>query len=274
MLPYPDRLSAPVRIRPPSGSPPAGIPVVVEPLSAVVTTGIYCRPGCAGRPHPGNVRTYALAAAAEADGFRACLRCRPYRSSQPLSWTGPEVVCRAVQLITDGALDGRTEDQLAAGWACRAAICAVCSRRSWAHPRRAGPVPPGPLRPPPPRRHRPGHRGRGVRSRVRQRAPAQPGLSRDVFRAAPGELRARRRTTDRLVADGGLALRLPYEGALDGTALLGYFRARAIPGVEHVEGDTYRRTVVVDGDPGVLELMPGGPGAPAVAGPPAALGGA
>jgi AraC family transcriptional regulator of adaptative response / DNA-3-methyladenine glycosylase II len=81
----------------------------------------------------------------------------------------------------------------------------------------------------------------------------------DIFRATPTELRARRRVTDRLVADGGLALRLPYRGRLDWPALLGYFRARAIPGVEHVEGDTYRRTVVVDGDPGVLELQPGGP---------------
>ncbi len=72
-------------------------------------------------------------------------------------------------------------------------------------------------------------------------------------------MRARRRVADRLVADGGLALRLPYDGPLDWDALLAYFAARAIPGVEHVDGDTYRRTVVVDGDPGVLELQPGGP---------------
>jgi AraC family transcriptional regulator of adaptative response / DNA-3-methyladenine glycosylase II len=91
-----------------------GISGCVQSISAVVTTGIYCRPGCAGRPHPGNVKEYSLAAAAEADGFRACLRCRPYRAAQPVSWTGPELVCRAVQLITDGALDGHTEDQLAA----------------------------------------------------------------------------------------------------------------------------------------------------------------
>ena len=37
-----------------------------------------------------------------------------------------------------------------------------------------------------------------------------------------------------------------------------YFAARAIPGVEHVSGSTYRRTIVLDGDPGVLELSPGG----------------
>jgi 3-methyladenine DNA glycosylase/8-oxoguanine DNA glycosylase len=41
--------------------------------------------------------------------------------------------------------------------------------------------------------------------------------------------------------------------------MLGYFAARAIAGVEHVSEGSYRRTVVIDGDPGVLELSRGGP---------------
>ena len=45
--------------------------------TSVVTTGIYCRPSCAGRPHRKNVRFHPTAAAAEAAGFRACKRCRP-----------------------------------------------------------------------------------------------------------------------------------------------------------------------------------------------------
>src|ERR1700761_2346326 len=61
-------------------------------------------------------------------------------------------------------------------------------------------------------------------------------------------------------ADGGLVLRLGYEGRLDWSAMLGYLQARAIRGVEHVDGSTYRRTVTIDGDPGVLELSPGAPG--------------
>jgi AraC family transcriptional regulator, regulatory protein of adaptative response / DNA-3-methyladenine glycosylase II len=86
----------------------------MDSFSAVVTTGIYCRPDCGGRPLPEHVRRFELAAAAEAAGFRACLRCRPYRTAQPVSWTGPELVCRAVQLILAGALDGGTETQLGA----------------------------------------------------------------------------------------------------------------------------------------------------------------
>jgi AraC family transcriptional regulator of adaptative response / DNA-3-methyladenine glycosylase II len=79
-----------------------------------------------------------------------------------------------------------------------------------------------------------------------------------IFRAPPRSLRARRRKADRLVADGGLPLRLPFRGPLDWDALLSYLDVRAIPGVEHVSGETYRRTIVVAGDSGVLELAPGG----------------
>jgi AraC family transcriptional regulator of adaptative response / DNA-3-methyladenine glycosylase II len=81
---------------------------------------------------------------------------------------------------------------------------------------------------------------------------------RDVFGESPRALRTRRRKADRLVADGGLLLRLPFCGRLDWQAMLAYLAARAIPGVEHVVGNTYRRTIVSGGDPGVLELAPGG----------------
>ncbi|MPZ71465.1 MAG: 3-methyladenine DNA glycosylase 2, partial [Actinobacteria bacterium] len=81
----------------------------------------------------------------------------------------------------------------------------------------------------------------------------------EIFRGTPRELRARRRRSDRLAADGGLALRLPLSAPLDWDAALAYFGPRLIAGVEAIEGDVYRRTIVVDGDPGVLELSPGGP---------------
>ncbi|HUS25494.1 MAG TPA: bifunctional DNA-binding transcriptional regulator/O6-methylguanine-DNA methyltransferase Ada [Candidatus Binatia bacterium] len=47
-------------------------------LYGVVTTGVYCRPSCPSRlPLRKNVRFYADAAQARADGLRACKRCRP-----------------------------------------------------------------------------------------------------------------------------------------------------------------------------------------------------
>jgi AraC family transcriptional regulator of adaptative response / DNA-3-methyladenine glycosylase II len=60
------------------------------------------------------VRTFELAASAEAAGFRACLRCRPYRVAGPIASGAPELICRAVQLIIDGVLDTGTEASLGA----------------------------------------------------------------------------------------------------------------------------------------------------------------
>jgi len=45
---------------------------------SVKTTGVYCRPSCAGRPaRPENVAFHAVAADAERAGFRPCRRCKP-----------------------------------------------------------------------------------------------------------------------------------------------------------------------------------------------------
>jgi AraC family transcriptional regulator of adaptative response / DNA-3-methyladenine glycosylase II len=82
----------------------------------------------------------------------------------------------------------------------------------------------------------------------------------EVFRASPTELRARRRRADRLAADGGLALRLPVLPGYDWDAVRAFLAVRAIPGVEAVHGDTYRRTITVGGAPGLLEVSPGGAG--------------
>jgi AraC family transcriptional regulator of adaptative response / DNA-3-methyladenine glycosylase II len=231
----------------------------MEALSAVVTTGIYCRRGCSARPRPDNVRRFTLAAAAEAAGYRACLRCRPYRSPQPVEWAGPELVCRAVQLILDGVLDSGSEVDLGA----RLGVSARHLRRLFMT--HLG-VTPDQLA-----RSRRAHFARRLLDdtdlaitdvafasgfgSVRQLNRA----SQEIFRASPRQLRSRRRASDRLVADGGLVLRLPFSGPLDWHAMLDYFAARAIPGVEHVSGDVYRRTIVVEGDPGVLELSSGGP---------------
>ena len=60
---------------------PGALPFVY----AVVTTGIYCRPGCSSRlPNRANVRFFNAPADAERAGFRACKRCRP-EGSPPLA---------------------------------------------------------------------------------------------------------------------------------------------------------------------------------------------
>ena len=53
-------------------------------FTAVTSTGIYCRPICpAPTPKAEHVHFYACAAAAEADGFRACRRCRLHAHGAP-----------------------------------------------------------------------------------------------------------------------------------------------------------------------------------------------
>jgi AraC family transcriptional regulator of adaptative response / DNA-3-methyladenine glycosylase II len=52
-------------------------------------------------------------------------------------------------------------------------------------------------------------------------------------------------------------VRLPYLGPLDWRAMLGYFAARAIPGVERVSDESYRRAIEIGGQRGVLELSAG-----------------
>lgn len=46
-------------------------------LVGVVTTGVYCRPSCSGRPKRENARFFATSVEARAAGLRPCKRCRP-----------------------------------------------------------------------------------------------------------------------------------------------------------------------------------------------------
>lgn len=63
----------------------------------VITTGIYCRPGCPARaPKRENVRFFATTEEARATGLRACLRCKP-DEARP----GSDAVMRACRLIEE-----------------------------------------------------------------------------------------------------------------------------------------------------------------------------
>jgi AraC family transcriptional regulator of adaptative response / DNA-3-methyladenine glycosylase II len=82
----------------------------------VRTTRIYCRPVCPVRPaKAANVSFYPSAAAAEAAGFRPCLRCRPETAPFSPAWQGTRTtVARALRLINGGALDDGSVEELAA----------------------------------------------------------------------------------------------------------------------------------------------------------------
>jgi AraC family transcriptional regulator, regulatory protein of adaptative response / methylated-DNA-[protein]-cysteine methyltransferase len=66
----------------------------------VLSTGVYCRPSCpARRPVRNNVRFYITAKAAESDGLRACLRCRPQEEKDPKAARIHEL-CRYIEAHT------------------------------------------------------------------------------------------------------------------------------------------------------------------------------
>ena len=76
-------------------------------VTAVLSTGIYCRPSCpAVPPKTVNMRFYPTAAAAQAAGFRACKRCRPDAAPGSPEWNvRADVVARAMRLVADGVVD-------------------------------------------------------------------------------------------------------------------------------------------------------------------------
>src|SRR6266481_2279167 len=84
-------------------------------FTAVLTTGIYCRPSCpVVPPKPQNMRFFPSAAAAQQAGFRACKRCRPDASPGSPEWNiRADMTARAMRLIADGIVDREGIDGLA-----------------------------------------------------------------------------------------------------------------------------------------------------------------
>lgn len=80
---------------------------------AVKSTGIYCKPSCASRkPDRKNVRFYPAPEAAEAAGFRACLRCEPQRVA-PKDDPQAEAVAAATGFLREHAGERTSLDDLA-----------------------------------------------------------------------------------------------------------------------------------------------------------------
>ncbi len=227
-------------------------------FTAVSSTRIYCRPVCpAPTPNAANVRYYASAAAAEAAGFRPCLRCRPELAPGNALWRrGEHAVARALKLIDTGLLAEHSLAELAA----RAGLSARQLRRLFVEHLGAPPI----------RVHT---TNRLLFAKqlltetalpVTEVALAAGFGSLRRFNAAfaqanrmpPRELRQRPRTT----TGDALTLRLGYRPPYDFEALLAFLRTRALPGVEQVDEYRYARVFGPADAPGWLRLSawPGG----------------
>ena len=227
-------------------------------FTAVKSTGIYCRPVCpAPAPKPSNITYYGNAAAAEAAGFRPCLRCRPELSPGDGAWRrGDAVVARALKLIDQGVL----AEQPLSALAGRVGLGERQLRRLFVD--RLGATPIGV------------HGTRRLlfakqlltetRLPITEIAMASGfgSLRRfnatflESYRMAPRDLR--RQPT--VAPDGVLVLRLGYRPPYDFTAMLDFLRGRALPGVERVDHVSYARVTGPAAAPGWLRVSawPGG----------------
>lgn len=228
--------------------------------TGVRTTGVYCRPSCPARtPKPENVAFYATAAAAHADGLRACRRCRPDATPGSPEWDArADLVGRAMRLIRDGVVERDGVGGLARrlGYSDRhinrllhaelGAGPLALARAQRAHTARilteTTPLPLADVA-----------FAAGFSS-VRQFNDTM----REVYGRSPRELRrAQRRAPepDRS-GHGRLRLRLAVRQPYDSAQVLAFLAARAVPGVEAVDATSYLRVLGLPRGSGVVRLEP------------------
>lgn len=229
-------------------------------VTAVLTTGIYCRPSCPTRPpFARNVRFYPTAAAAQRAGFRPCKRCRPDASPGSPEWNvRGDVVARAMRLIGDGVVDREGVTGLTA----RLGYTTRQLQRMLQAEVGAGPLALARAQ-------------RAQTARVLIETTDLPfsdvafaaGFSsirqfndtvRTVNCCTPTTLRtkARARFGNDVASSGALSLRLPGRTPFAYEGVFGHLAATAVPGCEEVCDNTYRRTLRLPNGVGVVSLTP------------------
>ncbi|WP_310433067.1 AlkA N-terminal domain-containing protein [Streptomyces sp. 3330] len=230
-------------------------------FTAVLTTGIYCRPSCpVVPPKPRNMVFHPSAAACQQAGFRACKRCRPDTTPGSPEWNQrADLVARAMRLIADGVVDREGVPGLAArlGYSTRQIERQLLAELG------AGPL----------------ALARAQRAQTARlliettelpmaEAAFASGFAsirtfndtvREVFALSPTELRARvtrKSPSARTGTPGTLALRLPFRAPLNPDNLFGHLAATGVPGVEEWRDGAFRRTLRLPYGHGVVALTP------------------
>lgn len=213
-------------------------------LVGVTSTGVYCRPVCRVRtPRADHCRFFPHAAAAEAGGFRPCLRCRPELApgSSPLD-APARLAWAAARRIEAGDLD---ETGLA-GLASQLGVTDRHLRRVFGTAFGVSPI----------------DYAQTQRLLLAKRLLADTLLpvTEVALTAGFGSLRrfntlfrarygltpsTMRRVSDRggVQADGGLRFELAFRPPFDWPRLLDFLALRCVRGVEEVTEGVYRRTL-------------------------------
>ena len=216
---------------------------------AVSSTRIYCRPVCTVKPPKReNCRFFPSAAAAESNGYRPCLRCRPELAPGNASVDATTRLAQAAaSMMEDRTLDQEGLDTLAA----RLGITDRHLRRAFGAEFGVSPV----------------EFAQTQRLLLAKRLLTDTALPvtevafasgfgsvrrfnalfRLRYRLRPGQLRGQRRVGTAAAADV-LEFELAFRPPFDWPAVSAFLGARSIAGVEAVEGGCYRRTVRIPGD--------------------------
>ncbi|MGA2537042.1 MAG: AlkA N-terminal domain-containing protein [Terracidiphilus sp.] len=225
-------------------------------FAGVVTTNIYCRSICpVPFAKPNNIVWFATAAAAEAEGFQPCRRCRPQAAPGTPAWQGSSaVVSRALKLIMEGDLDTGDVDQLAE----RVGIGSRQLRRLFVQHMGASPIKIAITR-----------RVHFARTLIEETALPITEIAMSAgfqsvrqfnhaihttYGQPPRRLRELAGEIGTSSKAGGLSIRLSYRPPFDWVSILKFLRNHAIPGVESVDEVSYRRTVEIDGICGDLDV--------------------
>jgi len=226
-------------------------------VTAVASTGVYCRPSCPARtPLRRNVRFLPGPAAAQQAGFRACKRCRPDAAPGSPQWnTRQDVVARAVRLIGEGVVDRDGVGGLARGlgYSTRHLQRLVAAELG------AGPLALARAQ-------------RAQTARMLLETTELPAATvafaagfrsvrqfndtvRRVFACTPGALRRHDGAAAGVGADV-VRLRLPLRPPFAADEVVAFLAARALPGVEAGGGRHFARTLSLPHGAGVAELVP------------------
>ncbi|MDO8143486.1 AlkA N-terminal domain-containing protein [Isoptericola sp. 178] len=240
-------------------------------VTAVRTTGIYCRPSCPARtPKPENVTFYLTSAAAHDAGFRACKRCLPEATPGTPAWdVRRDAAGRAMRLVADGVVDREG----VAGLAARLGYSPRHLHRVLRTELGAGPL----------------TLARAQRAQTARTLLTGTDLPvadvafaagfgsirqlndtvRAVFATTPTELRRRRPAPVGTATAGDrvhLDLTLPVREPFDAAGTVAYLAARAVAGVEtaSLDGPTarYARTLHLPHGPGAVAVTAGPPVGP------------
>src|SRR3954464_12838509 len=211
-------------------------------ITAVKTTGIYCRPSCpATTPKRANVEFLPTAGAAQQRGYRACRRCLPDAVPGSPEWNvRADLAARAMRLIGDGVVERTGVPGLAAalGYSERHLNRVLTAELG------AGPLALARA-----------HRAHTARLLIERSGLPLTGVAfaagfssvrqfnetiREVFATTPSQLRAfaaSRRGRQSDVTGTRLSLRLPFRPPFDASGLLRFFADHAVPGVEEVTSE-------------------------------------